>query len=140
MKSQIRFADDKVKESFEKLKNSKTEDKKLYEWINRALDDFEENAFSGVISGIFLVLAVAIVLNKISEYWLIPCMILLATLIWVWPLFFMHFAAGAIAGLFVFYIQLLLNKAEGDPWMALFILILSYLFFRKWIPFVLSKK
>jgi len=48
MKSEIRFAEEKVKESFEKLKNSKTEDKKLYEWINRAFDDLEENAFCGI--------------------------------------------------------------------------------------------
>ena len=26
----------------------KTEDKKLYKWINRALDDLEENAFCGI--------------------------------------------------------------------------------------------
>jgi len=48
MKSEIRFADEKVKESFEMLKDSKTEDKKLYEWINRAFDDLEENAFCGI--------------------------------------------------------------------------------------------
>lgn len=48
MKSKVKFVDEKVKESFEKLKESKTEDKKLYEWINRALDDLEENAFCGV--------------------------------------------------------------------------------------------
>ena len=45
MKSEIKFADEKVKASFESLKESKTEDKKLYEWIRRALDDLEENAF-----------------------------------------------------------------------------------------------
>jgi len=27
---------------------SKTEDKKLHEWINRAMDDLEENAFCGI--------------------------------------------------------------------------------------------
>ncbi|MBS3099494.1 hypothetical protein J4462_04740 [Candidatus Pacearchaeota archaeon] len=48
MKSQIKFVEDKLKESFEKLKDSKTEDKKLYDWINRALDDLEENAFCGI--------------------------------------------------------------------------------------------
>jgi len=48
MKSQIKFAEEKVKSSLDKLKNSKTEDKKLYEWINRALDDIEENAFCAV--------------------------------------------------------------------------------------------
>ena len=48
MKSQIRFVEERVKESFEKLRESKTKDKKLYEWINRALDDLEENAFCGI--------------------------------------------------------------------------------------------
>ncbi len=48
MKSVIRFADEKLKESFEKLKDSKTEDKKLYEWINRALDNLEGDAFCGI--------------------------------------------------------------------------------------------
>jgi len=47
MKSQIRFVEERVKESFEKLRESKTKDKKLYEWINRALNDLEENAFVG---------------------------------------------------------------------------------------------
>src|SRR3990167_7106447 len=33
---------------FEKLKDSKTEDKNLHEWINRAFDDIEENAFCAI--------------------------------------------------------------------------------------------
>lgn len=45
MKSQIKFAEEKLKRALKKLKTSKTEDKKLYDWINRALDDIEENAF-----------------------------------------------------------------------------------------------
>ena len=45
MKSNIKFAEDKLKLSFEKLKDSKTEDKKLYKWINNALDELEEDAF-----------------------------------------------------------------------------------------------
>jgi Txe/YoeB family toxin of Txe-Axe toxin-antitoxin module len=48
MKSVIKYADEKLKETLNKLKDSKTEDKKLYEWINRALDDLEENAFCGI--------------------------------------------------------------------------------------------
>ena len=36
MKSRVVFADEKLKEAFNKLKDSKTEDKKLYEWLNRA--------------------------------------------------------------------------------------------------------
>ena len=48
MKSEVIFGDEKVQKSFDKLKNSKTEDKKLYEWIVRALEDLEENAFAGI--------------------------------------------------------------------------------------------
>ena len=45
MKSHIKFAEEKLKETLVKLKTSKTEDQKLYKWINRALDDIEEDAF-----------------------------------------------------------------------------------------------
>jgi Txe/YoeB family toxin of Txe-Axe toxin-antitoxin module len=48
MKSQIKYAEERVKKSLEDLKNSKTEDQKLYKWINRAMDDLEENAFCGI--------------------------------------------------------------------------------------------
>jgi len=48
MRSQIKFAEEKIKNSLDKLKESKTEDKKLHEWINRALDDLEENSFCGI--------------------------------------------------------------------------------------------
>ena len=45
MKSHIKFAEERLKKTLVKLKNSKTEDKKLHKWINRALDDIEEDAF-----------------------------------------------------------------------------------------------
>lgn len=48
MKSTIKFAEGKLKKTLVKLKTSKTEDKKLYEWINNALDDIEENAFCSI--------------------------------------------------------------------------------------------
>ena len=48
MKSHIKFADEKLKKAFDKLKTSKTEDTILYKWINRALDDIEENAFCAI--------------------------------------------------------------------------------------------
>ena len=48
MKSQIKFAETKTKEAFEKLQSSKTEDQKLHKWINRAMDDLEEDAFCGI--------------------------------------------------------------------------------------------
>ncbi len=48
MKSRVVFADEKLKEAFDKLKDSKTEEKKLYEWLNRAFDDIAQNAFCGI--------------------------------------------------------------------------------------------
>jgi len=48
MKSEINFADEKVKRNFEELKNSRTESKKLYKWVCRAFEDLEENAFCGI--------------------------------------------------------------------------------------------
>ncbi|MEW5759198.1 MAG: hypothetical protein AB1779_00355 [Candidatus Thermoplasmatota archaeon] len=48
MKSRVVFADKKVKEAYEKLRDSTTEDKKLYLWLNRAFDDLAENAFCGI--------------------------------------------------------------------------------------------
>ena len=48
MKCRVVFADSKVKESFEKLKDSKTEEQKLYTQLNRAFDDISRNAFCGI--------------------------------------------------------------------------------------------
>ena len=48
MKTRVVFANKKVKEAYEKLKDSKTEDKQLYKWLNRAFDDLAENAFCGI--------------------------------------------------------------------------------------------
>ncbi len=46
--SKIKFADDKVKKAFEKLEQGRTEDTKLYEFLVRAFEDIEENAFCGI--------------------------------------------------------------------------------------------
>ena len=48
MKSRVVFVDEKLRRAFENLKDSKTEDKKLYEWLNRAFDDLAEDAFCGI--------------------------------------------------------------------------------------------
>ena len=48
MKSDIVFGNNRLKDSLDKLRNSKTEDKKLYEWIVRAFEDLEKDAFSGI--------------------------------------------------------------------------------------------
>jgi mRNA-degrading endonuclease RelE of RelBE toxin-antitoxin system len=48
LKCRVVFADTKVKESFKKLKDSKTEGKKLYVRLNIAFDDISENTFCGI--------------------------------------------------------------------------------------------
>lgn len=45
MKSKIQFANEKIKESFDKLKR---EDNKMYNFILRAFKDIEENVFCGI--------------------------------------------------------------------------------------------
>ena len=50
MKCKVVFADAKLKIAFESLKASKTEDQKLYKWLNRAFDDIARDAFSGLRS------------------------------------------------------------------------------------------
>ncbi len=46
--SRVVFADEKVKQAFEKLLEGKTEDRKLYGFIVRAFEDLEKNAFCGI--------------------------------------------------------------------------------------------
>lgn len=48
MKSKIVFADEKTKKAFEKLKLMKTEERRLYEFLARAFEDLEKNAFCGI--------------------------------------------------------------------------------------------
>jgi hypothetical protein len=45
MKARVVLADETLKESLDKLKNAKTEDKKLYAWLNRAFDDLVDDQF-----------------------------------------------------------------------------------------------
>lgn len=48
MKSEIVFADPKVKKAFEKLKTATTEDKRLYDSLVGAFKELEKDAFSGI--------------------------------------------------------------------------------------------
>ncbi|MFH1722958.1 MAG: type II toxin-antitoxin system YoeB family toxin [Candidatus Altiarchaeota archaeon] len=48
MKCRIFFADEKLNELYESLKNSQTEDRKLYKRISRALKDIKEDCFCGI--------------------------------------------------------------------------------------------
>lgn len=44
----VAFISDKVKKEFESLKSGKFEDKKLFGYINRAIDDLKQNPSSGI--------------------------------------------------------------------------------------------
>jgi Txe/YoeB family toxin of Txe-Axe toxin-antitoxin module len=48
IKSRIFFAEEKVKISFEELKNGKIEEQELYKRIKQALENLKSNAFSGI--------------------------------------------------------------------------------------------
>jgi Txe/YoeB family toxin of Txe-Axe toxin-antitoxin module len=48
MECKVVFADEKLKNAFDKLRDSKTDDKNLYKWLNRAFDDIAKNAFCGI--------------------------------------------------------------------------------------------
>ena len=45
--SKVKFIDEKLRETFESLKIGKSEEKELYEWLESAFKDIEENAFCG---------------------------------------------------------------------------------------------
>lgn len=45
---EVAFADIKLKESYLELKEGKFEEKQLFEFINRAIDDLKENPFCGI--------------------------------------------------------------------------------------------
>jgi len=46
--SKIKFVDEALKEAFEQLKEGKGEERKLYDWLVRAFNDIEQNAFCGI--------------------------------------------------------------------------------------------
>ena len=48
MKSEVYFAEKELKEVYNKLAESKAEEKELYKWITRAINDLKEDAFCGI--------------------------------------------------------------------------------------------
>lgn len=46
--SKVRFADKKVQKAFEELVDSYKNERKIYDWLIRAFQDIEENAFCGI--------------------------------------------------------------------------------------------
>ena len=69
MKSIVHFAEERLKKSYEKLKESKVEDRMLYKWISRAIDDMELNAFCGIKIPKKLIPKVYIDKYKIDNLW-----------------------------------------------------------------------
>ncbi|MFH0837439.1 MAG: hypothetical protein V1870_04880 [Candidatus Aenigmatarchaeota archaeon] len=45
--SEINFVDENLKNTFDRLKDSSYEEKRLHEWLLRAFRDIQENAFCG---------------------------------------------------------------------------------------------
>ncbi len=48
MKIGIQFANENVKEAFEKLKSGKYEEEQLSKWLSRAFNDLKQNPFCGI--------------------------------------------------------------------------------------------
>lgn len=46
--SKVRFSNENIQKAFEKLKDGKGDEKELYEWLERAFEDIEKNAFCGI--------------------------------------------------------------------------------------------
>ena len=45
LQSRIRFSDEKIHRSFEKLAEGNGDEKELHSWLIRAFEDIEKNAF-----------------------------------------------------------------------------------------------
>lgn len=48
LKSRVFFADEKLKEEFESLENGRYEDKEIFTYIRRAIEDLKVNAHAGI--------------------------------------------------------------------------------------------
>ncbi len=46
--SEVKFADEKLKEAYTELDNQTFQEKQLKEWLKRAFEDLEKNAFCGI--------------------------------------------------------------------------------------------
>ena len=44
----VQFADEKARDAFNKLEDSKVEDKNLHRWISNAFDDLKKNPYCGI--------------------------------------------------------------------------------------------
>ena len=48
IKSEIRFGDQDIKKAYLELENKRFQEKRLKQWLDRALEDLEKNAFCGI--------------------------------------------------------------------------------------------
>lgn len=48
LNSEVKFGDDKLKKAYHELESGKFEDKKLKEWLDRAVQDLRKDVFSGI--------------------------------------------------------------------------------------------
>ena len=48
IKSEIKFGNENIKKAFQELDKGKFQEKQLKQWLERAFEDLEKNAFSGV--------------------------------------------------------------------------------------------
>jgi Txe/YoeB family toxin of Txe-Axe toxin-antitoxin module len=48
MRSKVVFADAKLKTTYERLRGSKLENQRLFNWLQRAFDDIAKDAFCGI--------------------------------------------------------------------------------------------
>jgi Txe/YoeB family toxin of Txe-Axe toxin-antitoxin module len=69
MNSSVYFGDETLKTCFEELKESQVEDKMLYKWISRAIEDLEENAFCGIQIPKKLIPKIYVEKYKIDNLW-----------------------------------------------------------------------
>ena len=69
MKSKVVFGNERIKKAYEKLKTSKTEDKLLFKWINRAIADLKENVFCGIQISKKLIPKNYITKHRIDNLW-----------------------------------------------------------------------
>lgn len=46
--SRVIFGDEKVKKSYQELSSARFQEKQLQEWVDRAFQDLEKNAFCGI--------------------------------------------------------------------------------------------
>lgn len=44
----VGFADEKIREAFDKLEDSKVEDRNLHRWISNAIDDLKNDPYCGI--------------------------------------------------------------------------------------------